>query len=62
MRGGPRPGAGRKPALFDEKRALALKSQGISMREIARRFDVSEYAIKWFFRKQKKNGTTTVST
>lgn len=53
MRGGPRPGAGRKPANFDHNRARKLKEQGVPYAEIARRFDVTIDAIKWFFKKEK---------
>ena len=50
-RGGARKGSGRKPTLFDHKRAIVLKSQGLSNQKIAARFGISEYAIAWFFRK-----------
>ena len=53
MRGGPRPGSGRKPALFDRNRALKLKEQGFTYQQIADRFDVTIDAIKFFFRKQR---------
>lgn len=54
MRGGARPGAGRKRALYDEKRVVSLRKQGFTYQEIADRFDVSKYAIAWFFRKHGK--------
>ena len=54
MKGGARPGSGRKPTLIDERRALSLHKQGESMRKIAERFGVSIYAIKYFFKKQKR--------
>jgi transposase len=54
MKGGARPGSGRKPTLIDERRTLVLHSQGVSMREIAERFGVSLQAIKYFFRKRRK--------
>jgi len=55
MKGGARPGSGRKPTLIDERRALVLREQGESMREIAERFNVSLQVIKYFFKKRKKN-------
>ena len=54
MKGGARPGSGRKPTLIDARRALALREQGESMREIAERFGVSLQVIKYFFKKQRK--------
>ena len=54
MKGGARPGSGRKPTLIDERRTLVLHSQGVSMREIAERFGVSLQAIKYFFKKRRK--------
>jgi len=54
MKGGARPGSGRKPTLIDERRALSLHKQGVSMREIAERFGVSIEAIKYFFKKQRR--------
>lgn len=54
MKGGARPGSGRKPTLIDERRTLVLHSQGVSMREIAERFGVSLQVIKYFFRKRRK--------
>lgn len=54
MKGGVRPGSGRKPTLIDERRALVLHSQGVSMREIAERFGVDYEVIKYFFKKRRK--------
>lgn len=54
MKGGARPGSGRKPTLIDERRVLVLHEQGESMRKIAERFGVSLQVIKYFFRKRKK--------
>ena len=54
MKGGARPRAGRKPAMFDEKRAVTLRSQGMTYAQIAVRFGVSEWAITWFFRKKRR--------
>ena len=60
MRGGARPGAGRKRALFDEKRVVSLRKQGFTYREIAERFDVSIHSIKYYFRtyQRKENDQT----
>ena len=55
MKGGARLGSGRKPTLIDERRTLVLHSQGVSMREIAERFNVSLQVIKYFFKKRRKN-------
>jgi len=55
MKGGARPGSGRKPTLIDERRALVLREQGESMRKIAERFGVSLQVIKYFFKKRRKN-------
>ena len=55
MKGGARPGSGRKPTPIDERRTLVLHSQGVSMREIAERFNVSIQVIKYFFKKRRKN-------
>jgi hypothetical protein len=54
MKGGARPGSGRKPTLIDERRTLVLHSQGVSMREIAERFGVNIQVIKYFFKKRRK--------
>jgi orotate phosphoribosyltransferase-like protein len=53
MKGGARPGSGRKPANFDRNRARKLKQEGFSHKEIADRFGVSKWSIDWFFRKEK---------
>jgi transposase len=59
MKGGARPGSGRKPTLIDERRALVLREQGESMQKIAERFGVSLQVIKYFFKKRRKqNGQT----
>ena len=54
VKGGARPGSGRKPTLIDERRALSLHKQGVSMREIAERFGVNLQVIKYFFKKQRR--------
>jgi len=53
MKGGARPGSGRKPANFDHNRARKLKQEGFTYEEIANRFGVSKWSIAWFFRKQR---------
>jgi len=54
MKGGARPGSGRKPTLIDERRVLVLHKQGESMRKIAERFGVDIQVIKYFFKKQRR--------
>jgi transposase len=54
VKGGARPGSGRKPTLIDERRTLVLHGQGVSMREIAERFGVSLQVIKYFFKKRRR--------
>jgi transposase len=54
MKGGARVGSGRKPTLIDERRALSLHKQGVSMREIAERFGVNIHVIRYFFKKQRR--------
>ena len=58
MRGGARPGSGRKPTLFDEKRAISLKNQGFSYKAIADRFGIKRDAIRYFFRKMNEKATS----
>jgi len=59
MKGGARPGSGRKPTLIDECRALSLRKQGVSMREIAERFGVNVQVIIYFFKKQRRLANDT---
>jgi len=54
LKGGARPGSGRKPTLIDERRVLVLHEQGMSMPKIAERFGVDYEVIKYFFRKRKR--------
>jgi len=56
-RGGARQGSGRKPALFDEKRAIKLKEQGMTYDQIANRFGISRDAIRYFFRKRNEKAS-----
>ena len=53
-RGGARPGSGRKPTPISESRAITLWSQGITKKEIAKRFGVDYEVIRYFFRKKFK--------
>ena len=53
-RGGARPGSGRKPTPISESRAITLWSQGVTKKEIAKRFGVDYEVIKYFFRKKFK--------
>jgi DNA-binding CsgD family transcriptional regulator len=52
-KGGARPGAGRKPTQISESRALTLWKDGISKKEIAKRFGIDYEVILYFFRKHK---------
>ena len=52
-KGGARPGSGRKPTLISESRAITLWQQGVSKKEIAKRFGVAYKAILYFFKKKK---------
>ena len=54
MKGGARPGSGRKPTLIDERRTLVLHEQGVSMRKIAERFGVNYEVIVYFFKKRRR--------
>jgi hypothetical protein len=53
-RGGARPGSGRKPTPISESRAIALWNEGVSKKDIAKRFGVDYEVIKYFFRKKFK--------
>jgi transposase len=52
-RGGARPGSGRKPTPISESRAITLWNQGVSKKEIAKRFGVDYQVIRYFFKKMK---------
>ena len=52
--GGKRLNAGRPQAQIDEKRVMALIGQGISQREIAKRFGVGQHVIWYRVNKLKK--------
>ena len=54
MKGGARPGSGRKPANFDHNRARKLKQEGFTYVEIADRFGLTLGTIQWFFKKERK--------
>jgi transposase len=44
--GGARVGAGRPATLIDVRRAIVLRNQGFSYRQIAERFGVTETIVK----------------
>lgn len=52
-RGGARPGSGRKPTPISESRAITLWNQGVSKKNIAKRFGVDYQVIRYFFKKMK---------
>jgi transposase len=52
-KGGARPGSGRKPTQISESRAITLWKDGVSKKEIAKRFGVAYQAILYFFKKHK---------
>jgi DNA-binding CsgD family transcriptional regulator len=52
-KGGARPGSGRKPTQINESRALTLWKDGLSKKEIAKRFGIDYEAILYFFKKHK---------
>jgi hypothetical protein len=52
-RGGARPGSGRKPTPISESRAITLWNQGVSKKDIARRFGVDYQVIRYFFKKKQ---------
>ena len=52
-RGGARPGSGRKPTSISESRAITLWSQGVTKKEIAKRFGVDYAVIRYFFKKKQ---------
>ena len=53
MAGGARKGAGRKPANLDTRRMMVLLGQGVTMKEIAIKFDVTYETIKYAVSKVK---------
>jgi transposase len=52
-RGGARAGSGRKPTPISESRAITLWNQGVSKKEIAKRFGVDYQVVLYFFKKKK---------
>jgi transposase len=52
-KGGARPGSGRKPTQISESRAITLWKDGLSKKEIAKRFGVAYQVILYFFKKKK---------
>ena len=53
-KGGARPGSGRKPTLISESRAITLWNEGVTKKEIAKRFGVDYQVILYFFRRKFK--------
>ena len=53
MAGGARVGSGRKPANLDRRRMMVLLNQGVTMKEIAIKFNVTYETIKYAVRKVK---------
>ena len=51
MAGGARVGSGRKPANLDRRRMMVLLNQGVTMKEIAIKFDVTYETIKYAVKK-----------
>ena len=54
-RGGARPGSGRKPTPISESRAITLWNDGVTKKEIAKRFGVGYEVIKYFFKKRVRS-------
>ena len=52
-RGGARPSSGRKPTPISESRAITLWNQGVTKKEIAKRFGVDYQVIRYFFKKKQ---------
>jgi transposase len=53
-KGGARPGSGRKPTPISESRAITLWNDGVSKKDIAKRFGVNYQVILYFFRRKFK--------
>jgi transposase len=52
-RGGARPGSGRKPTPISESRAMTLWNDGVSKKDIAKRFGVDYQVVLYFFKKKR---------
>ena len=52
--GGARTGAGRPATLIDVRRAIVLRKQGYSYRQIAERFGVTESIVRRAIRNETK--------
>ena len=52
-RGGARPGSGRKPTPISESRAITLWNEGVTKKDIAKRFGVDYDVIRYFFKKRQ---------
>ena len=55
LHGGARNGAGRPATQLDERRIVALRAQGFSIANIAARFDVKEYIIRYALDRIKRS-------
>ena len=60
MHGGTRKGAGRPPTPVNEKRLVALRKEGVSMRKIAERFGVTAAVIRCALDRIKRNDATSL--
>jgi transposase len=60
-RGGARAGSGRKPTPISESRAITLWNQGVTKKEIAKRFGVDYQVIRYFFKKKQMFRNKSVS-
>ena len=52
-KGGARPGSGRKPTPISESRAITLWNDGVTKKDIAKRFGVDYDVIRYFFKKRQ---------
>jgi hypothetical protein len=52
-KGGARPGSGRKPTLISESRAMTLWNDGVTKKDIAKRFGVDYQVVLYFFKKKQ---------
>jgi transposase len=60
-KGGARPGSGRKPTPISESRAITLWNEGVTKKEIAKRFGVDYGVIRYFFKKKQMFRNKSVS-
>ena len=52
-KGGARPGSGSKPTPISESMAITLWNEGVSKKEIAKRFGVDYQVMRYFFKKRQ---------